>query len=204
MGWMCSWLAVQGAAKADVFDALDVTETVHLTEPGTRKFGLSYRQMPGDWLVVFAEDFDWASSRRVLELSRLGLTIGCQFEDKVEMANIVWAAEGGVELWRVAYRSREDDGFDLETSGDLPAAFDAIRERQTQLQREEDAEDGSVDLLHDIGHELALAITGYRADEELAEFTVLEGPGAASDKPERPPRGSGGLFSKLFGRKREP
>lgn len=180
MGWMCSWVAVQGVAKGDVLAVLDLVETGEQVEPGSRRRGLSCLERPNGWTVVFSEDFDWADRKRVLDLSRLGLVIGCQFEDKVEMTSIASAARDGVELWRVAHVNNPI--YRLDVSGDPPVELAAIRDRFFREQDEDGGEKSSADYVHDVPLEVAKAACGYRADDEEALFAALQPAGKATAK----------------------
>ena len=172
MGWMCSWVAVQGVAKGEILGALDLVETGEQVEPGSRNAKMSCSERPNGWTVVFSEDFDWANGKRVLDLSRLGRVVGCQFEDKVEMTSIASEAKDGVELWRVAHVN--DPVYRLDVSGEPPVELAGIREKLFREQDEDGGEKSSVDYISDIPLEVAKAVCGYRADEEEATFAALK------------------------------
>lgn len=190
MGWMASWVAVQGGLKAEIFDHLGLTETGEETFPGSRGAPLSFREFPDQWLVIFSEDFDWASAEVLLELSRFGLALACQFEDKVEMTTVLSAARDGATLWRV-FHDNVGSGHRLDVTGEPPAAFAAIRDAALAEQRQADANGEDVDFLCEAPLELARAVCGYRPDEEEAAFTVLRRRGASA------PADGGGQLSFL-------
>jgi hypothetical protein len=192
MGWMCSWVAIQGADKSAVFEHLGVAETAELVDPGSRVAPFSCAER-GGWLIVFSEKFDWGDRKRTAELSRFGLAVGCQFEDKVEMTSVACAARGGVELWCVSHIN--DPIYRLDVSGEPPAELAAIRERLIAEQDAEGGEESSVDFIHEIPLEVAKAACGYRADEVEDAFRALEPTRRAA------PRSSGGLLGRLFGRR---
>jgi len=200
MGWMASWIAVKGVPKAALFEALGVRETDEEVYPGTRGEGLGYAQSPDGWIILFSEEFDWADRERVLELSRLGPTVGLQFEDKIEMTSVATGARDGVELWRVYH---DNAGRELEVSGEPPPEFAAIRDRLFKEQADAAGETLRTDYLHDIPLEVAKAACGYRADDWEEPFIGLEDPLAAAraaelaaERAARP-----GFFSRLFGRR---
>jgi hypothetical protein len=132
---------------------------------------LSLAERPGGWLILFSEDFGWADRDRVLELSRFGLTVGCQFEDKVEMTSMACAARGGEELWRVFHVN--DPLYRLDVSGDPPSELAAIRDQLFREQEEDGGQESSADFVHDIPLELAKVVCGYRADEDESVFVGL-------------------------------
>ena len=126
MGWSCSWVAVKGADPEEVLAALDLVETGQEALPGSRSAPMCYALRPDGWLILFSEDFDWAERAKVLELSRFGMTVRCQFEDKVEMTSVATCAEAGVELWRVFHVN--DPLYRLDVSGEPPAVYASIRD----------------------------------------------------------------------------
>ncbi len=202
---MCSWVGVQGADKKAVLDSLGLVETARNADPGSGVASFTHAELPDDWLIIFSEDFDWAIRERLLELSRFGLAVACQFEDKVDMESVASAARDGVELWRVYHKN--DVYGRLDVSGEPPAAFAAIRDQLLQEQEANGGEGSSTDYLHDIPLELAKAVCGFRADETEDAFVALERVGGAT--PEKttkaPPPSSAqapkrGFFARLFGR----
>jgi len=166
-------------------------------EDGSGATAFCYGQV-GDWVILFSDDFDWADPERVLELSRFGLALGCQFEDKVEMASVACAARDGAELWRV---SHVNDPWDrLDVSGEPPAALAAIRGEFFRKQEEDGGEKSGVDYVHEIPLELAKSVCGYRADEDESVFMGLKligAPAGADSRVARPPVAAGPPLSFL-------
>ncbi len=101
MSWMNSWIGFKDVARDDIPQALEMESTDIATEPYSGLAGLCLNEFPNGWTIVFSQDFEWASGERVRDLSRLGLVLGCQFEDKVEMTSTACAVDRGVELWWV-------------------------------------------------------------------------------------------------------
>lgn len=178
MGWSSSWVAIQGGVETEILEHLGLVETGQEVQPGTRSAPFSWAELPQGWVVVFSEDFEWASSNRVLELSRFGLTVGCQFEDKVAMTSSICAARDGVELWRV-FHDNEASIYRLDVTGEPPVALAAIRGRLFEEQEKAGGEDAGVDYVHEIPFELAQAVCGYRHDEDESNFTGLRRAGGA-------------------------
>ena len=176
---MCSWVAVQGAVKAEVLDALSLSETGRQVEPGSGAAFLSCAERPGGWLVLFSDDFDWADRDQVLEMSRFGLTIGCQFEDKVEMTSVARAARHGEELWSISHANNPKQR--LEISGEPPGEFAAIRDRLFREQEDAGGEEAGVDFVHEIPLEVARSVCGYRADEDEMLFSGLARAGGSAE-----------------------
>jgi len=203
MGVMCSWIAVQSGSKADILAALNLSETGEEVLPGEERTLLSCCAFPGDWLVVFSEDFDWATSEQTAELSRFGLALGCQYEDEVEMTSAIWAMRDGAELWRV-FHDNTQSTYRLDVTGDPPAALAAIRDRYVREQDTAGGEDAGVDYIGEIAQDLSKALCGFRMYKGDDVFNELRPPGMASSvsvaraaqAPRRP-----GLLARLFGRR---
>jgi len=136
-------------------------------------------------MVVFSERFDWADRPRTLDLSKLGLVVSCQFEDKVMMASVARCARAGAELWSIAH-DNETSIYRLDITGEPPAEFETSRKRLFEEQAAAGGEDSSTDYIHDVPLEVAHAICGYRHDKEQAAFTVLKAmrrsPGQTPDR----------------------
>jgi hypothetical protein len=129
---------------------------------------MSVHQAENGWTILFSEDFGWADSGQILKLSRFGMAVGVQFEDKVAMEATTYVAEKGKRLWRVSHNAEDDEP--LEVRGTPPEEFAAIRRKFEQKQ----AKDDSVDWLSEIPLELARMISGYRVDEDAIDFVALE------------------------------
>lgn len=202
MGWMASWVGVQGVSRETVMEALSFEETGDMVEPGSRACDFSVGEVDDGWVIVFSEDFDWGTPARVVELSRLGPAVGLQFEDKVEMTSIACGAENGVELWRVSHVN--EPGREIEVSGNPPAAFTEIRDRV--LEDQEADKTGGVDYIHELPLEVAKSVCGYMADDWIPPFLGVKPIGAPEKRgmkaaPARAPSQGGGFFSRLFGRR---
>jgi len=179
MGWMCSWIAVRSGDKSALLKQLDMVETGELVTPGCDQSAMSVHQTEDGWTIIFSEDFGWADSKQLLELSQLGMAIGVQFEDKVAMETSIHAADAGKILWSVARNAEEDQP--LEVSGTPPGEFTAIRQKFERNQ----AEDDSIEWLSEIPLELARTISGYRVDEDPIEFVALDPVSASKAKKPR-------------------
>lgn len=195
MGWMCSWVGVQTTDREALLNALGMVEAGDDVEPGSRSSDWSIGELPGGWLIVFSEGFEWGSPERARELSAFGRAVSLQFEDKVDMTSVACEARDGVELWRVSHSAEEED---LEITGEPPPGFESIRDRLSQDQEEEDGE--SVDYLHDIPIEVAKSVCGYRADDWIPPFAALRQVRPSPAAGPAAPGGLGRFLKGLFGR----
>jgi hypothetical protein len=195
MGWSSSWVAIQGCTKEALLEQAGLVETGEEVFPGSGEAAFSIGEFANAWMVLFSEDFDWATPECIVELSQLGLAVGCQFEDKVAMTSMACAAREGVELWRV-FHDNEQSIYRLDVTGTPPAELAEIRERLFREQKRIGGEDSDVDYVHDIPFELARAFCGYRHDEDESSFIALapEGAHGAAEAKSGP-----GLLSKLLG-----
>jgi hypothetical protein len=184
MGWSSSWVAVRGANKGELLASLGFEESGQEVAPGTRAAPFCCAQLERGWLVVFNEDFDWASAARVRQLSQFGLAVGCQFEDRVMMTSAACAARDGVELWRV-FHDNEASIYRLDVTGEPPAELAAIRDRLFKEQGAAGGDSSSTDYVHDVPIELAKAVCGYRHDDDDAAFVGLRRTGASAVNPSR-------------------
>jgi hypothetical protein len=168
MGLACSWIAVRTGDKATLLDYLGMVETGELVTPGCEQSAMSVHQAENGWTILFSEDFAWADSGQILKLSRFGMAVGVQFEDKVAMEATTYVAEKSKRLWRVSHNAEDDEP--LEIRGTPPKELAAIRLKFEQKQ----AEDDSADWLSEIPLELARTISGYRVDEDAIDFVALD------------------------------
>lgn len=177
-GLNASWIAVQGAEKADVLEALELADTGEACEPyAGERFALA--DGADGWFFIVSNNVDWASDDLAVELSEFGLVLGVRISETVMYSGLTAARHGEV-LWRVVH---DLDAYDEEVvvEGEAPAELAAILER---IQAEEDASDGGADYFFEAPGELSLAICGLTLggpDDEF-NFTKLSGGRAAPSR----------------------
>jgi len=165
MGQLSSWIGIQGVAQADLFAELGLEETgeegdyYHVARP------FSFCEMPGGWLILHANDFDWAKSERVRELSRFGPAIGGQYDDQVTNSTALCAAKNGESLWRVVFPFNEDDRQLAVIGSPPPELAQVIRDSTRSYAEGEDEQE----IREEIGFEVPLALgetlCGFRYDD---------------------------------------
>ena len=193
MGLSTSWVAIQQCSGAELLDYLGFVETGEEMFPESATF--SWAEFPNQWIIVFSDDFDWGSPERARDLSRFGLALACQCEDRVEMTSLLCAARDGEELWRVFHKSVKSI-YRLDVTGEPPSELAAIRDRVFQEQDANGGEEAGVDYVHEIPLELAKVICGYRHDDDETLFKELCGTwkdGTGSSPPKA------GIVGKLLG-----
>jgi hypothetical protein len=189
MGYTCSWVAVQGASKEALLEALDLVETGEEVQPGCGVEGLiSLGETPDGWVVLFSEDFDWGDPDRVGDLSRFGAAVGCQFEDRVEMHSLACGAQAGRELWRIFHKN--DPVYRLDVTGEPPPGFAAIRNRLFSEQEADGGAKSSTDFIFDIPIRVAESVCGFVHDEAHEPFVALKSAGASAPHPAPAPKPS--------------
>ena len=193
MGFSASWIAVRGLKPDAALEALglEIVSQGHAHPEGR----YSLVELASGWTVVWFEDVDAAFKADGRILAQLGEAVACSVEEHV-MVSEARGYVDGKEAWRVR---RDADDDDLETSGDVPARYAAIRDAALAEQAKDDNDD--VDLLWEVPPDLAKAICGFRHDE-------MVGPGETFLELRRAKRGhrgggapasSGGFWRRLFG-----
>jgi hypothetical protein len=113
--------------------------------------------LPGGWLVIYSNEFGYASPKRIAALSPGTLAIGCTIEEHVMFSGLRACADGS-EVWSVTHDA--DDGiYDLRTNGELPGAFAAIRDRLLEQQDQAGGSNAEVDYVFEIPIELAASLS---------------------------------------------
>jgi hypothetical protein len=190
-----SWVAVKGASKDAVLDALGLVETGDVEDADDLP-ECAWAELPGGWQVVAATEFDCAEPEYLAALSAGGVAIGFQISEVV-MVSTAYGYEDGREVWSVVH-DPDVDVDDIEVTGNAPAQLAGIRAGLKRKQAE-DAE-GGVDYLFDAPAALSAALCGYRPDEtpegvEEPAFMTLEPIGRPAHEPARraaPERAGGG------------
>jgi hypothetical protein len=175
MGFHIGWIAVNGKAPKEVQTDLGLSET------GEREFmpesELTGTHLPSGWYVIFVNDL----AARELEDNVLadlsgGADVMSFLVEEASMVSVATGFSDGRRIWQVVHDSSQ--GLDhLETQGQLPASFAAVKDRLLGKLRA--AGQHSADYLFDVPADLSKSITGYRHDEDIEgvdgdPFAVLE------------------------------
>jgi len=192
VGFSCSWIAIRGLPPETAIAELGLEIVSKDNEYPEGDFSLL--SLASGWTVVWFEDgHDAVFKAPAVALARHGPAVACGVDEHVMISEARGYVEGR-ETWRVTRDGEVNDG--LETSGDLPAAYAAIRDRA--IAEQDDDENQDVDMLWEVPPELAKSICGFRHDElredgetfiELRRARAQDG--RASGKP--------GFFARLFG-----
>lgn len=189
MGLSHSWIAVQGAGREAVLEALGMTPGADV-EGLPKKSGLA--ELPGGWVLVLISDPEKAFSPSYSALPTLGPAVACVEEEHV-MYSEARGYRDGQEVWRVVRDCDVEPYEHVEVTGSPPPEFQRIRD---ELFAEHVAE-GDADYIFDIPPRLAKAVSGFRVLDDWPDGVVFaELRPAASGAPSQ-----GGFFARLFGRR---
>ncbi|UVC07287.1 hypothetical protein IHQ71_18975 [Rhizobium sp. TH2] len=123
----------------------------------------SMADLPTGWIVLFSNDFDYASDDRLARLSGRCRVVGCQVEETIMYCRTVGYGSGKL-IWSAAHDSSEGL-LHLKTSGALPKQFKEIERRLLEEQEQSGSESSDTDYVFDIPIETAAMLTGYRHDQ---------------------------------------
>lgn len=165
MGVAISWLAVSGKESQQVLQELGLSRTGEVEE--IPRSSVSAAQLPNGWFLVFANTFD---SPLVAESSLANLSSGCsvvscQIEEHVMFSSATCHINGR-RKWHVAHDAQESI-YNLSTSGDLPAEFNAIYAALKEEQDKSGGDASDVDHIHDVPVALAKAVTSFCHDDDI-------------------------------------
>ena len=168
MSFKVSWIGFDRKGKAEVLQSAGLHDTGEPDEANEAPF--SGAEMPGGWFILFANDFDFVSRKRLAQLSADCRVVGCQVHEGV-MVSAAYGYERGNRVWELVHDGQRSMD-NLSVFGAPPPSFDEIRRRLTQ-QHEAEA-GGDVDYIFDIPVDVAAAVCNYRHDRwGIAEFTRL-------------------------------
>jgi hypothetical protein len=161
LGFKISWIGFQGATKLQALQKAGLCDTGESDE--ANEVPVSGAEIPGGWLILFSNDFRFASPERVASLSAYCLTVACQVHEGIMVSRSV-AFERGASLWQLTHDSQNRSN-DLSVTGLPPAAFQSIHDRLRQLQAQQDkSRPLRVEYVFDVPVETAESVCGYRHD----------------------------------------
>lgn len=181
------WIAVDGMAASRILETLGLVEA-----PDAPKPKASICTLPNGWSILFTVDFGFPTPERMALLSAEGAAIAVSADER-SMFSVVRGYEHGQAVFAIEHDGGSQGVRHMATAGRLPAAWNAVLERASREQDEEDRKGAEVDILFDAPMELAETLCGYRHDrpwpeEQEQKMTLLaekKGPG---------------LLGRLFGR----
>lgn len=195
MGFSLTWLAIKDISRDAALAALQLRGTARFEEFAEAE--ITGAAIPNGWYLIVNRHANPATFPGKDALARITANteaILCFVEEHVMVSHAAcW--RNGQEIWSITHDVQVDGIKHLETHGDLPPNFAAIRDRLLAEQKARGAEDPKVDCIFDIPVEVAQQLTTYRHDRDI--------PGLTGDVFEileslNPPKPS--FFQKLFRR----
>lgn len=157
MGFKISWIGFDGTGKAAALVKLGLVDTGEPDEANEAPF--SGAEIPGNWFILFANDFGFVSHERLAELSGGCRVVACQVHEGI-MVSASYAYENGRRLWELVHDAQESIDH-LSVLGSPPPSFESIRQRELQNQRTA----SGVDYIFDVPLEVAVDLCNYRHDK---------------------------------------
>lgn len=166
MGASLSWVVRIGASRDETLALMG------LSPSGKRALlasqALQGLALPdGNYLVVARGcEHEIVSDRSLAALSTRSDVIACSLEEHVMCCDCSFWRHGR-RLWRVEHDGQQSMRH-LESEGELPAAFNDIRNRAEREQDAEDADAHEVDFFFEVPLQLARSLVGFKHDEPAA------------------------------------
>jgi len=174
MGFSISWIGIQ-MPKSRALEIMGFQDTDEIDEANEAPFSAAY--LPSGWTIIWSNQFEYASRPEIMWQSSTQRMIGCHVEEHV-MFSSCHLAEDGDQLWNVWHEGQQDI-YDMNSTGIVPAEFQAIVAMQKAEQDSAGGDKADVDHMFDVPIKLAAAITGFRYDQWRyswgePQFTVIQ------------------------------
>jgi hypothetical protein len=122
----------------------------------------SLAELPNKWIILFANDIEYVSDKRLTALSSEATLIGCHIHEGVMFSDAT-LFNAGRKVWSVSHYAG-DGSLDLKTAGQPPVEILAIRDKLLAEQKAAGPA-SEVDHVFDIPVEAARLVTSYRHDQ---------------------------------------
>ena len=166
MGYRICLIAIQGKDASTIQDLCELRETGEREEvPESPVVG---SMLPSGYYVLYINDTIIPNDRVLARMSQGASLIILQVNETV-MVSQAGAWVDGIGSWFVLHDS-ELGLQHLDSTGDLPAAFESIRDRLIAEAKQDDGtvdDYGPADHVFDVPVELFASIVGYRYDSDL-------------------------------------
>ncbi len=160
MGFDISWIGFNGLSREECLRRLRMKDTGEVDEANEEPFSLA--QLPNNWVILFANDFEYVSDKRLAALSTGATVIGCHIHEGVMFSDAT-LFNAGRKIWSISHYSG-DGRLDLKIQGELPSEILAIRDKLLAEQKAAGVT-SEVDHVFDIPVEAARLVTSYRYDQ---------------------------------------
>jgi hypothetical protein len=167
VGFKISWIGFDAIGKATSLEMLGLHDTGKPDRANEASF--SGAEIPGGWFILFSNDFQFASPKRVAQLSADCRIVACQVHEGV-MFSAAYGYERGNCVWELVHDAQRSIN-DLSVAGSPPTSFQSISQRQMEKQEGTAREEGlGVDYIFDIPVEVAADVCKYRHDRWQFEW----------------------------------
>jgi hypothetical protein len=174
VGISISWLAVRGAERDVVLEALGLAETGERDELPAES-PIQGAGLADDWYVVVFDQYGHAlmNDDTLRRVSEVGEVIAGMEEEHV-MCSFSCAWQHGQRVWSAMHDAQVGIGH-LEVEGQMPRGFDQIRDRLLAQQDAQGGSEADVDYVFGIPLDTAKLVCGFSWSETEPEdgFAVL-------------------------------
>ena len=160
MGFSISWVGFKGLRKADVLSELKFSDSGETDECNEAPYSLA--EIPTGWTILFSNDFDFGSVKRIKILSRNCTVISCQVHEGI-MFSAAHESLSGRRVWNV-WHNGQSEIYNVGVYGRVPIFFHSTKQSLFEKQNAHGGRNAGVDYIFDLPVELAFRMTGYRHD----------------------------------------
>lgn len=170
MGYRARWLAVKNVGLADLLAETGLRIESKIDE-AVYDPGLYAVNLPGGWLVVMGDGWDWMDSIQPAQARALSKgTEALHFYTDDEPMNASLAAfRDGAKVWSLEHDRSKQERSPVITGSPPPLVATIVAD----LERQQAAAGDDCELLYDAAPEIAKALVGFRHDQTLADGAVL-------------------------------
>jgi len=196
MGFSITWFAVPEKNKDEFFKRFGLSLTGEKMDVPDAL--ISTACLNTGWTLLWYNKYEcpFIGERELADVSKNYDIIRCLVEEHVMACSAeLWS--GGSRKWFLSHEG-ENGPKGLDSDGDLPKSFNAIKERLEAKQLAEGGESADTDYIFDIPTEVAESIVGFKHDvvcKHMPEdvFHVMKRTETTAPK--------AGFFARIFGKK---
>jgi len=163
MGFSITWCAIREASSQKLLDRFDLRPTGEAEEfPESL---ISMAKLDTGWRVLWYNEYGCPFLRPedIGSISNEQEVPLCLVEEHV-MASSAELWSGGKRKWWISHDG-ENGAKGLDTDGELPDCFPALKEQMEEAQRAEGGEEADVDYIFEIPLKVAQSLVGFKHDE---------------------------------------
>lgn len=168
MGFKISWLAFSGKSKSDVLASMHVADTAVPDE--ATEGPMSVADFPDNWTIVWLNSFNHplAEDASLRRLSTDCTLIASHVHEGIMFSAAQLYREGKL-VWSISHDSSEGI-YNLNSKGELPTEFAAVKDTLLAKQRAQPDGPMSVDYVFNIPLDTAKSLCGFQHDRWKYEW----------------------------------